>query len=73
MDKDIKMHGIVQIYPKKRFKTANNPNMLHGYLPQYREEEALVKQYQYNLKTLMDDFGEDTFFIHSIKLSKWHE
>ena len=72
-DKDIKMHGIIQIYPKKRLRTANNPNMLNGYLPQYKEEENLVRQYQYNLKTLMDDFGEDTFFIHPIKLSKWHE
>ena len=71
-DKDIKMHGVSQIYPKNRLKTTINPNMLNGYLPQYKEEETIVNQYQYNLKALMDDFGEDTFFIHPIKLSKWH-
>ena len=70
-DKDLKMHGIIQIYPQKRLKTANNPKMLNGYLPQYMEEETIVKQYQYNLKAIMDDFDEDTFFIHPIKLSKW--
>lgn len=72
-DKDLKMHGIIQIYPKKRLKTANNSRMLNGYLPQYREEETMIKQYQYNLKSLMAEFGDDTFFIHPIKLSKWHE
>lgn len=72
-DKDLKMHGIIQVYPKKRLKTANNPQMLNGYLPQYLEEETIIKQYKYNIESLMEEFGDNTFFIHPIKLSKWHE
>lgn len=73
LDKDIKMHGIAQIYPKKYLDHIKKLNMPTGSKPLLAEEESLIKQYQYNLQALLNDFAEDRFFIHPIKLSKWHE
>ena len=72
-DKQLKMHGIIQIYPKNRLGKVNNPQMLNGYLPRYEEEEKIINKYHFNLSRLLEEFDEEILFIHPIKLSKWHE
>lgn len=71
-DKELKIHGIIQIYPHKRLITVKNSKMLNGYLPRYEEEESIVEQYHYDLDALLSTFDKEVFFIHPIKLSKWH-
>ena len=72
-DKDLKMHGITQVYPKKYLARINKLNMPCGSKPLLEEKEFLENKYHYDLKALLSDFAEDRFFIHPIKLSKWHD
>ena len=73
LDKDLKLHGIAQIYPKKYLSHVAKVRNPKAPLPLLGEEEAFVAKYNYNLMSLLSNFPEDIFFIHPIKLSKWHE
>ena len=70
-DKDIKMHGVTQIYPKKYLNAKIHSYAFEAYRPLCWEEEKLIKNYNYNLCHLLANFPEDIFFIHPLKLSKW--
>ena len=70
-DKQLKMHGVTQIYSNKRIKALNKCNAFNGYSPLYWEEEKVVKEYHMDLRYLLSHYPNDVFFIHPIKLSKW--
>lgn len=70
-DKEIKMHGVTQIYPRKYLNAKIHSYAFEEYRPLCWEEEELIKKHKYNLHHLLTNFPEDIFFIHPLKLSKW--
>lgn len=67
----IKLHGISQIYPKKKF---NEPSIFregYEYRPKLMELESFNEKFQHETNKLIENYPENTFFIHPIKLSQW--
>lgn len=70
-DKSLNLHGVTQVYSKKRLKQLGKINAFNGYTPLYWEEESLEERYHFSLHELIDNFPKNIFFIHPIKLSRW--
>lgn len=69
-DEQLSMHGIPQIYPRKKIQESSDIVMTKKKNTTI-EKEVFDEKYHNSLQTLLTDFPKNTFFIHPIKLSQW--